>query len=216
MATDPHDPTGPHDEADHVFEVLAGRRAGGPGTDALRDALHAQARTLREAEQARAEDFSEAERAQMDGLKRRLQAAGAFRPEPVPPAAPGWGERLRALLLGDSWHRPVALAAGVLLASVLLLRLTAPGDDDDPSRTLRGGAASVVTAQDPAAASAALEARLRAAGAEVLRVQIGAAEWSLRVTVPDAARLSAVRQLLREAGFAAEGEPPFELGVRAP
>jgi hypothetical protein len=150
----------------------------------------------------------------MDALKQRLQAAGAFRPAPATPPAPGWGERLRTLLLGDSWQRPFALAAGVLLASVLVLRLAAPGDDDDPSRTLRGQPSQVITVPDPAAASGALEARLRAAGAEVLRVQINAAEWSLTVNVPDAARVSLVQQLLREGGFAVDGPPPYELSLR--
>lgn len=216
MATDerpgPHDP---HDGADDYFEALAGRRPGGAGTEALRAALHAQARTLREGEQARAEDLSDAERQRMDALKQRLQAAGAFRPAPAPPAAPGWGERLRTLLLGDSWQRPFAIAAGVLLASVLALRLGGPVGDDDPSRTLRGQPSTVITVPDAAAASGALEGRLRAAGAEVLRVQINGAEWSLTVTVPDAARVSLVQQLLREAGFALGGPPPYELSVRS-
>lgn len=215
MATDER--PGPQDsprDADEYFEALAGRRPGGPGTDALRAALQAQARTLREGEQARAEDLSDADRARMEALRQRLQAAGAFRPAPAAPRAPGWGERLRTLLLGDSWQRPFALAAGVLLASVLVLRLAGPGDDDDPSRTLRGQPSRVITVPDPAAAASALEARLRAAGAEVLRVQINAAEWSLTVNVPDAARLSLVQQLLRESGFAVDGPPPYELSLR--
>lgn len=214
MATD--DKHDPHDGTDDYFEALAGRRSSGPGADAMRDALRAQARTLREAEQARLEDLSEAEQARMEGLKQRLLAAGAFRPAPAAPTSPGWGERLRTLLLGDSWQRPFAIAAGVLLASVLALRLGGPvGDDDDPSRTLRGQPSRVITVPDAAAASGALEARLRAAGAEVLRVQINAAEWSLTVSVPDAARVSLVQQLLREAGFKVDGAPPYELSVRS-
>lgn len=213
MATDDKPDT--HEGADDYFEALAGRRPGGPGAEAMRDALQAQTRTLREGEQARLEDLSEAERARMEGLKQRLLAAGAFRPAPAAPV-PGWGARLRTLLLGDSWQRPFAIAAGVLLAGVLALRLGGPvGDDDDPSRTLRGRPSTVITVPDAAAASGALEARLRAAGAEVLRVQINATEWSLAVNVPDAARVSLVQQLLREAGFAVDGVPPYELSVRS-
>lgn len=209
MATD--DPR----DADDYFEALAGRRPGSAGADALRDALQAQARTLREGEQARADDLSAEEQARMASLKERLRAAGAFRPAPVPPRAPGFGERLRALLLGDSWQRPFAIAAGVLLASVLALKLGMPiGEDDDPSRTMRGQPSALIVVADPAAASAALESRLRGAGAEVLRVQINAREWSLEVKVTDAARVSLVQQLLREAGFAADKPPPYELLVR--
>ena len=197
MATD--DPR----DADDYFEALAGREGGGPGAQALRDALQAQARTLRDAEQARADELSDEERARMASLKQRLLAAGAFRPAPVPPRAPGWAERL------------LALAAGVLLASVLVLRLTLPGDDDDPSRTQRGKPSAVISVPDAAATAAALEARLRAAGAEVLRVQVNANEWSLEVRVPEASRVSLVQQLLREAGFAADAPPPYELSVRS-
>lgn len=211
MATDPDR------DAEDWFEALAGRRGGEAGARAMREALQAQARTLREAESARAEDLDVPERARMDALKARLQAAGAFRPAPAAPPAPGWGERLRALLLGDSWQRPLAIAAGLVLASVLALRLALPGGaDDDPSRTLRGAPGSTLVAPDPAARSAALEARLREAGAEVVRVQVNAGEWSLLVSVPDAARLPPVRQRLREAGFQADGNPPFELSVRTP
>lgn len=211
MATDPER------DAEDWFEALAGRREGEAGARAMREALQAQARTLREAEAARTEDLDAPEKARMDALKARLQAAGAFRPAPAPAPAPGWGERLRALLLGDSWQRPLAIAAGVLLASVLALRLALPGgDDDDPSRTLRGGPGASITAPDPAAKSAALEALLRGAGAEVVRVQVNAGEWSLLVTLPEADRLPQVRQLLRESGFQADGNPPFELSVRAP
>lgn len=210
MATD--DPR----DADDYFEALAGREGGNPGAQALRDALQAQARTLRDAEQARADDLSEEERARMASLKQRLQAAGAFRPAPAPPRAPGWGERLRVLVFGDSWQRPLAIAAGVVLASVLALRLAAPiDDDDDPSRTLRGRPSAVISVPDAAATAAALETRLRAAGAEVLRVQVNANEWSLEVRVPEASRVSLVQQLLREAGFAADAPPPYELSVRS-
>ena len=209
MATDE-----PRDGEDY-FEALAGRRPGGPGTDALRDALQAQLRTLREADEARAANLSADEQARMAALKERLRAAGAFRPAPVTPAAPRWGERLRTLLLGDSWQRPFAIAAGVLLASVLALRLAGPGDDDDPSRALRGKPPAVVTAADPAAAAQALEAQLVAAGAEVLRVQVNAAEWSLEVKVSEAGRVAAVQQVLRAAGVAVEGPPPYELTVRS-
>ncbi len=207
----------PDRDAEDWFEALAGRREGDAGARALREALQAQARTLREADAARADDLDAQEKARMASLKARLQAAGAFRPAPAPAPAPGWGARLRALLLGDSWQRPLAIAAGLVLASVLALRLALPGgDDDDPSRTLRGTPGATITAPDPAAKSASLETLLRGAGAEVVRVQVNATEWSLLVTVPDAAQLAPVRQLLRESGFQADGNPPYELSVRAP
>lgn len=202
-------------DTDDYFEALAGRRPGSAGARALRDALQAQANTLREAERATAADLGADEQARMASLKARLQAAGAFRPAAAPPPAPGWGARLRALLLGDSWQRPLAIAAGVLLASVLALRLGLPGgDDDDPSRTLRGAASRVIVVADPEARSAALQAELRAAGAEVLRVQVNAGEWSLVVEVPEATKLAAVQQRLRAAGFGVDGPPPYELAVR--
>lgn len=205
-------------DADDYFDALAGRRPGSPGARALRDALQAQANTLREAERATAADLGADERARMASLKARLQAAGVFRPVTpavAPPPAPGWGGKLRALLLGDSWQRPLAIAAGLLLASVLVLRLGLPGDDDDPSRTLRGAPSRVIEAADPAARSSALEAELRAAGAQVLRVQVNAGEWSLVVEVPEAAKLADVQQRLRAAGFKVDGPPPYELSVRA-
>lgn len=200
-------------DIEDYFEALAGRRDGGPGPAALRAALQAQARTLREAERARADDLDEAERARMDSLKQRLVAAGAFRPPPAP--APGALARWRDRLFGGSWQRPLALAAGVLLASVLGLRLLPTADDEDPSRTLRGGAGAVIEAADPAARVAALEAELKAAGAQVLVVPLNAREWSLGVEVADASRVEAVRGVLQRAGFRAEGAPPYELGVRA-
>lgn len=202
-------------DAEAYFDALAGRRPGSPGARALRDALQAQANTLREAERATAADLGADEQARMASLKARLQAAGAFRPAVTPPAALGWGGRLRALLLGDSWQRPLAVAAGVLLASLLVLRLTLPGDDDDPSRTLRGAPSRVIEVADPAARSSALDAELRAAGAQVLRVQVNAGEWSLVVEVAEAAKLAEVQQRLRAAGFAVDGPPPYELSVRA-
>jgi len=203
-------------DTEEYFEALAGRRDGGPGAAALREALQAQARTLREAEQAQAADLTTDEKAKMDSLKLRLQAAGAFRPAPVAPARPSLGARIRQLLLGDSWQRPVAIAAGVVLASVLALRLVPSGDDDDPSRTLRGQPARVISVPDPQARVAELEKQLQAAGAEVLSAPISADEWTLVVRVPDAGRLAAVQQLLRAAGFKVEGAPPYELGVRGP
>lgn len=202
-------------DADDYFEALAGRRPAAPGAQALREALRAQAQTLREAEQATLADLDAGERARMDALKARLQAAGAFRPAAAAPPAPGWSGRLRALLLGDAWQRPLAVAAGLLLASLLVLRLGLPGDDDNPSRTLRGAPSLVIEVADPAARSSALEAELRAAGAQVLRVQVNAGEWSLVVEVPEATKLAAVQQRLRAAGFAVDGPPPYELSVRA-
>lgn len=199
-------------DTEDYFEALAGRRDGGPGAAALREALRAQARTLREAGQARAEDLSADEKAKMASLKLRLQAAGVFCGAPRP--APGALARWRRWLFGDTWQRPLAIAAGVLMASVLALRLGPGGDGDDPSRTLRGGAGAVIEAADPAARVAALEAALRQAGAQVLVVALNEREWSLVVDVPDAARQDAVRAVLRGAGFRLEGAPPFELGVR--
>lgn len=204
-------------ETDDYFEALAGRAPHGSGADALRDALLAEARTLREAEAARAEDLGVAERAEMDGIKRRLIAAGAFRASvPVQPPHP-WTRWIGGLFKGlfdSNWQRPLAVAAGLVVATVIVLRLDPGLDADDPSTTLRGPAVSEIEAADAAARSAELERLLVQAGAEVVRVPIDDKRWALQVDVPDAAALPAVQALLREAGFRVEGTPPYELGIR--
>src|SRR5437773_10825210 len=108
--------------ADDYFDALAGRKPGGPGAAALREALLAQGRTLREAEQASAADLDADERAKMDALKQRLLAAGAWRSaEPardyssgprrsVPRRRlPALLSGLRELLAGAGWQRSLAL-----------------------------------------------------------------------------------------------------------
>src|SRR5205823_5860034 len=93
----------------------------------------------REAEAARPEDLSAEERARMDSLKERLRAAGAFRRAAMPavPARTPLLQRLRDLLLGDSWQQPVAIAAGVVIASVLVLRFAGLSEPDQSS-VIRG------------------------------------------------------------------------------
>jgi hypothetical protein len=206
-----------HDDRDdeEFFEALAGRRARGSGASALRDALAAQARTLREAEAARAEDLSAEERARMDSLGERLRAAGAFR-SAVAAALPARApllQRLRDLLLGESWRRPLAIAAGVVVATALGVRLAGVGEPDESS-VIRGGGTPAIVVADPDAQAGRLERELVAAGAKVGAVKVSAREWALVVEVPDRGRLPEVQRLLHAAGFAIAGEPPYELAVR--
>jgi hypothetical protein len=203
----------PDDDSEEFFEALAGRRDRGSGPAALRDALAAQARTLREAEGASADALSDAERAQMASLKERLEAAGAFQPPAAPAPPASVIDRLRGWLFGASSMRLVGVAAAIAVASVLVLRLQPFGDDE--SRVMRGGATPAIVVPDPAARAQELESALRAAGAGVVVAQIGAREWSLAVEVPDASKVAAVQKLLRDAGFALRGPPPYEVAVRA-
>jgi hypothetical protein len=200
----------PDDDSDDFFEALAGRRDLGSGPQALRDALAAQARTLRAADDARADALSDAERVQMGALKDRLQAAGVFRAPAAAAPRIGMAERLRTWLFGSSM-RLAAVAATVVVAVALVLQLT-PRDE---SGVIRGGATPAITVAEPAARVAELQSALRAAGAAVVAVQLSEREWSLSVEVPDASKLTAVQQVLRDAGFALRGSPPYELAVRA-
>jgi hypothetical protein len=204
--------------ADEFFDALAGRGDAGPGAGTLRAALKARAQTLAEAESADAAQWTAAERERMAALKERLRLAGAFRPAPAPP--PGALAWLRAWLLGPgggegiAWARPLALAAGVAIVGLVVVRLWEP--DRDPAYEPRGGKPHVVVAADPAARSAQVGAALRAAGADVVRAQINAAEWSLTVRAVPEPKLAEVQRVLRDAGVAVEGAPPYELSVRAP
>ncbi|MFZ3117448.1 MAG: hypothetical protein WA159_03935, partial [Variovorax sp.] len=79
-------------EAENYFAALAGRGRGAPGPAALREALLAQKKVIDEAESATMADLDEAERLKMDGIKRRLEAAGAWKRRdavraPPPPAS---------------------------------------------------------------------------------------------------------------------------------
>lgn len=203
-------------DADEFFETLAGRRPGGVGASALSAALLAQVRTQNAAEQASAADWTPHEAAQMYALKKRLVANGtssALIQKSSPDA--GWIARIQDLLFGESrsFTRTFAVASGLVMATVLVMKM-APDVEPDPSTVLRGALTHEVRVPDPQAIVSALEADLRAAGADVLSVQINADEWRVLVREVPPASVAAVNERLRQAGLAVEGAPPYELTVR--
>lgn len=215
------------DDGETFFEALAGRGDGYPGARALREAIQAEARTLREAESARSEELSDAERARMDTIKQRLIEAGVFRKiagsvdrQPPAPSASSTPARqrslwdgLRELLFGGTWQRPLALAASLLLATVLVLHMGLPQRDEAPD-VMRGEPHPAIETPAPAEAVRRLKAELTAVGAEVVSVQINDGEWALEVSVPDASNVTATQRILRDAGFRLDGSPPYQLVIR--
>lgn len=203
-------------DAEEFFEGLAGRRPSDKSAGALSEALRAQVRTERRAEEASATDWTPQEAAQMDALRKCLTASGVLpaAAKKAPPAL-GWATRLQHLLLGEnvSFARTFAVAAGVVMATIVVLKM-APDAGPDPSTVLRGTSTHEIRVADPAVTANTLEADLRTAGADVLAAQINTDEWSVLVRSVPQASAASVNERLRQAGFALEGAPPYELTVR--
>lgn len=215
-ASDPAD-----HEAEGYFDALAGRPpadegAASRGVLALRAALQAEARCVAEAEAKAGTALSPSEQAHLDAIKQQLLAQGVLAPAkpPLTVRAPSSGLRKRlAWLLGGGWQAPLAVAASLMLASVLVLQLTLPPDDTAPVE--RGRPTPALVVDDPQATAQALAQKLEQAGADVLVVQIHAQEWSLQAEVPRKADPAAVRKVLADAGISSPGEPPYRISIRA-
>lgn len=214
---------------EHFYDVLASRSQGHAGAEALRDALEAEARTLQEAEEARTEDLSVHERSQMDAIKQQLIDQGVLG-SPISPALERYQEQTRRKkssnyyaqtlpnkllqwLLGDNWQRPLAIAASLLVATVVVMQTLPQGGNDVESNVIRGEAGVSVAVDDPAMVAKNLKDLLTKMRAEVVLVQINDDEWALQVSVADKANVDAVRQSIRDKGFDVQGEPPFELSL---
>jgi len=220
------------EDGEEFFEALVGREQGLPGAKALREALEAEAKTLREAEGASAEDLSADERQIMTAIKQRLLDAGLLPPtspaqvhgvtsDAPPPSsrqqsASLWTKQLSRLgewLFGGDRLRPVAIAASVVVASLVVIIVGTPTNQPTDD-VMRGDSVLVITAADPAAEVAQLEQKLKAAGAEVIHAKLNDTEWALEVNVEKPEQLEQVKQVLRGAGYLIGKQPPYELEVR--
>jgi len=209
------------DDTNAFFDQLLGKlptdgRAPHPGVAELRDALLAQIETQRSAETATAADFDQHELERMAEIKQLLIDRGLLAPAAKPSSRnmdrPHLLQRLSETLLGDGWHRPLALAASLLLCIVVIVTLTLPPATDEI--LLRGADSPVMIAPDPAVAAESLAAQLRNAGAEVLVVPINAKEWSVRIDVPQSVELAAIQKILSASGVQVAGPPPYHLSVK--
>jgi hypothetical protein len=210
------------DDTNAFFDQLLGKlptdgRAPHPGVAELRDALLAQIETQRSAETATAADFDQHELERMAEIKQLLIDQGLLGTTKMNTSSrsvdrPNLLQRLSEALLGDGWHRPVALAASLILCIVVIVTLTLPPPTDEI--LLRGADSPVMIAPDPAAAAESLAAQLRNAGAKVLVVPINAKEWSVRIDVPQAVELAAIQKILSDSGVQVVGPPPYHLSVK--
>lgn len=212
-------------ESDNFLNALAGRRPNGekgpnPGAQAMRAALLAQAQTVREAHAAQASDLSDQEAAQMAELKQRLVQQGVLPPprnqpsKARPPQQIKWWRALTDTLLGGGWPRSMAMAASVVLVSVVVLRLAfVPTTDPDIERG-RSDTPELISPR-PDQAAEVLTAKLTAAGADVLLVQTNEQEWALRITVPRSANGAAIVKVLGDAGIKVSGAGPYRVLVRS-
>lgn len=207
------------------FEQLQGKtptdgRASRPGVTALREALQAQTVTMRSAEMATMADLDSEEKARMAALKQRLIDQGLLGVPVVPVASktPRFVEhtsllqRIRDVLLGDGWQRPVAFAASVIFGILIVLKIAFPPPTEE--NIMRGSVTAVIVAPDPAAAAESLVTKLQSTGAEVLSVQINVNEWSVRIDVPRTGNLPAVQKILSDAGVQVVGPPPYSVSVK--
>lgn len=134
------------------------------------------------------------------------QPARTTRAQPKPS---NWLQSLRDTLLGTGWQGGLAFAMVALFTvAVLLPQHDKPVDDE-----MRGQAdppgEQLVVAADPQARQAELQARLTAAGAEVVATQLSDHEWTLVVSVAAPEALEKVNATLL-----AEKLKPLDAGQR--
>lgn len=211
------------EETRRFLERLAGKPlADGspphPGLMVLRDALRAQAETERAAESATEADLTAEEKACMLVIKQHLidrELLGApvtKLPERVKPRS-SLLQRLKETVFGSGWRGPVAVAASLMLTTLVVLEIALPPPEEKD--IVRGAATPVIFASDPAAAAEAIAAPLREAGAEVSIVQINANKWSVTVEAPQSVDPVAIQKILKGAGVPVEGPPPYKLSIEA-
>lgn len=215
------------EETRKFFEQLAGRPTDDgapprPGIEALRDGLRAQIEIERAAESATDADLTGEEKARMLVIKQHLIERGLLgAPIAKSPsrteARPSLLQRLKEAVFGSGWHGPVAVAASLMLAALVVLKIALPPPDNVRGANVRGDATTpAIFAPDPAAASEALAAPLREADAVVTVVKINANKWKMMVEVPQSVDLVAIQKILKDAGVLVEGLPPYELSIETP
>lgn len=145
------------------------------------------------------------EEASIQRTRARLQAQGLIDPPasqtpqtPQParaqprqsPTSGNWLQALRDMLLGTGWQGGLAFAMVAFFAVAVLL----PQHDKPVEDEMRGQATQpgeqLVVASDPQTRQAELQARLSAAGAQVVSTQLSDNVWTLVVTIgaPDVAQ----------------------------
>lgn len=200
------------------FETLAGREQGLPGTE-----------VLREAEGASTEELSADERAKMDALKHRLVFSGVLptttrstRPVILPLPVSGKSTSstsndlltgLGGLVFGGNLQRLVAIAASLLLVSLVAIKVGMPSKPTVKD-VMRGDSVLLIFTDDAGLTVVELEKKLVPVGSDVFRVQINDAEWVLEVNIPKLEQHTQVKHVLRDAGYLIDKGPPFQLGVR--
>jgi hypothetical protein len=208
---------------DRFFDVLAGRKLLEPGATGLlatADALRERLTVERAAEQAfmapaeptlPSADESVAAEAAWSSLGSSVAPAmPALKPNAMTTSGTPTSEtmlrRLRDLVVGEGWLRPVAFASVMGLATVLGFGLLGPGqrhDDADGSAMRGGGQGPAAESEDlqwkvadAAASSQELAAKLESLGATATAAEINSTTWAIAIRVPELdARTKALAEL---------------------
>lgn len=205
----------PQDHGHHFFEVLAGREKGQPIAEELREALLAESEIIKQVESAKPEKLPDYEIARLDAVKKQLFETGIFKKPSN--TQPSWLSRFldqfKSNFVSQNWGAGFAVTAGILVVSTIVLQQPETNDGFDPD-AIRGVSGMVITSNQPNEIVEKLKSTLTNAGAEVVVAQINDAEWTLEISVPDKAKIEAVKSLLAKAGVQVNGDPPYQVSVK--
>jgi len=178
--------------------------AAGLGRDVRRLMRQAQDEEAARLAGQSSQPLTDEEQASIQRTRARLQAQGLIDPpasqapqparparvQPKLPKSSNWLQALRDMLLGTGWQGGLAFAMVAFFAVAVLL----PQHDKPVEDEMRGQATQpgeqLVVASDPQTRQAELQARLGAAGAEVVSTKLSDHVWTLVVTIgsPDVAQ----------------------------